>query len=560
MKIKNYILLCVATLLLTGCNDAFLERTPQAINDPTFWNTTADLKTYANQFYNSLGGGLNSMADGESDNQVPNSKPSFFWNEQTTPATGGLWGKSDWQPIRNLNYFMTHYQKAQGVESEINQYVAEVRFFRALQYGAKMRQFGDVPWVGKDLGVADTDILFGPKLKRDLLMAKIVEDFDFAIKWLPDTPEKGRINKNVARHLKARTCLHEATYYKYHTALGLSSKANALLEQAVEAANAIMTSGKQEIYNTGKPAQDYYDLFLIEDKATLKEAILPVEYKDGLKMHGISRSIYEANNGFSKDFVKSFLCTDGKPIAISNLYQGDKTTIDAEFTNRDPRLAQTILTPRFPRNISLTGEITYIKEPELVNKNCYTGYNIIKFFSPTAKAFEPASSTYGGIVYRYAETLLIYAEAKAELGTVTQADLDKSINLLRNRVGMPHLTTAVGFEDPNWTQWGYNLSPLLQEIRRERRIELGGEGLRFDDICRWKAGEICNNKDTYTGKWVQASTATDGTVTPAHYAQVYEGFVRTWNDKLYLRPIPTDELTRNKQLLPQNPGWDTIKP
>lgn len=553
MKIKTSIILFAATLILSGCNDAFLDRYPNSISDPTFWNTTADLKTYANQFYGNFGGGFNSTGDGESDNQVPHSRPSYFWNEQPTPADGGMWSKSDWQPIRLLNYFMTHYQKVQAPEADINMYVAEIRFFRAQQYGAKLRQFGDIPWVEKDLGTNDEEILYGTKIKRELVLEKILEDFDFAIHWLPTSPEKGRIGKDVARHLKARTCLHEATYYKYHTELGLSGKVNDLLQQAAKAAGEIMGTGKYDIYNTGNPAKDYYEMFLIEDKATLKEAILPVEYKDPIKMHGISRWIYEANSGFSKDFVKSFLCTDGKPISISDKYLGDKTTIENEFANRDPRLAQTILTPETPRNISTTGEITYIPEANLISKNCYTGYNIMKFFSPTAKSFEPNSSTYGGIVYRYAETLLIYAEAKAELGTLTQDDLDKSINLLRDRVGMPHLTLNVGFIDPAWTAWGYELAPILQEIRRERRIELGGEGFRFDDLCRWKAGHICDNIETYLGKWDSKINA---------YAEVYPGFTgkRKWNDRLYLRPIPTGELTLNKNLLPQNPGWETIKP
>lgn len=553
MKInKTIIAYAAVALLATGCNDGFLDRHPQAINDPTFWNTTNDLRTYANQFYNYFGSGLNSMDDGESDNQVPNSRPSYFWNEQTTPVSGGMWSKDDWAPIRKTNYFLTHYHKVTtGTEAEINQYVAEVRFFRALQYGAKIRQFGDIPWIDTELGTGDTEILYGPKMKREQIMDKINEDFDFAIQWLPDNPVKGRIGKDVARQLKARTCLHEATYYKYHTELGLQSKVNPLLEQAVKAAGDIMATGKYEIYNTGKPDADFYQMFLIEDKSTVKEVILPVEYKDGLKTHGISRTLYESNTGFSKDFVKSFLCTNGKPIALSpDLYKGDKTIID-EFTNRDPRLKQTILTPDRPRQIADNGEIIYIKEDNLISKNCYTGYNIIKFFSPTAKAFEPSNSTYGGIIYRYAETLLIYAEAKAELGTIAQADLDKTINVLRDRVGMPHLTLVVGFIDPNWPNWGYDLSPLLQEIRRERRVELGGEGFRFDDLCRWKAGKICDNIETYLGKW----DATKG-----EYAVVYPGFdSRKWDDKLYLRPIPIDELKMNEHLLPQNPGWDSVK-
>lgn len=555
MKIKNTIILFWATLAITGCNDGFMSRFPEAINDETFWNTTEDLKTYANQFYGHLPAGLNSTSDGESDNQVPNNKPSFFWDQAPVPESGGNWSKGDWEPIRNLNYFMTHYEKAVGTEAEINIYVAEIRFFRAFHYGGKIRTFGDVPWLEKELTTADTTLLYGDKMKRHLVLDKIIEDFDFAIEWLPEKPEAGRLSKDVARHLKARTCLHEACYYKYHTELGLTDKANKLFELAAKAANDIIETGKYEIYTTGNPDSDFHSLFLIEDKSGLKEAILPVEFKKDVRMHNISRSLYEARTGFSKDFVNSFLCTDGKPISISNEYLGDKTIKD-ETTNRDPRLKQTVLTPDFPRRI--TGDkIEYTPEENLVTQYCYTGYNVIKYFSPKAEDFEANACTYDGIAYRYAETLLMYAEAKAELGTISQADLDKTINVLRDRVGMPHLSLNVGFTDPNWPEWGYALSPLLQEIRRERRVELGGEGMRWDDLMRWKAGHICDQIETYLGKWVPETTDGEGNIVKGHYAEVYVGFTgtRKWNDRLYLRPIPTGELLMNPKLKPQNPGW-----
>jgi len=146
--------------------------------------------------------------------------------------------------------------------------------------------------------------------------------------------------------------------------------------------------------------------------------------------------------------------------------------------------------------------------------------------------FEANNNTYDGIAYRYAETLLINAEAKAELGTITQADLNKTINVLRDRAGMPHLTLEVGFTDPNWPAWGYSLTPLLQEIRRERRIELAGEGFRWDDLARWKAGAICNNVKTYIGKREPYKEGQYAIVYPAYTNDNYSyeaGKSRTWN-------------------------------
>ncbi|MDD4516716.1 MAG: RagB/SusD family nutrient uptake outer membrane protein [Massilibacteroides sp.] len=294
----------------------------------------------------------------------------------------------------------------------------------------------------------------------------------------------------------------------------------------------------------------------MENKSNLKEAVFYIEYSDPLRKHNTSRNLTEAKSGFSKDFVDAYLCIDGRPISLSGLYEGDEN-MKKESANRDPRFKQNILTYDFPFSISDDNDTIYIKnENEFISINCYTGYKSIKYLVPTVKAFETNTNVYDGILYRYAELLLNYAEAKAELGECNQQVLDMTVNKLRDRVGMPHLIEDVGFIDPNWPKWGYELTPLLQEIRRERRIELAGEGFRLDDLKRWKAGELLNNVMTYVGK------KTDG----EHYAIVYpnytndnylyeEGKSRKWNDKLYLYPIPTGELSRNPQLLPQNIGW-----
>ncbi|GBU07441.1 hypothetical protein AwDysgo_07720 [Bacteroidales bacterium] len=548
MKIYNIIASIFLSSLLVGCNDNFLDRRPEAISDENYWNTTDDLEAYANSFYSILPSGLTSNGDGNSDDQVPHSRPSYFWDEYPIPANGGGWAKSDWARIRELNHFMNHYTKAGGDQVDINQYVGEVRFFRAMQYSAKIRTFGDVPWFDKDLKTTDIEILYGPKTKRDLVMDKIIEDFDFAIQWLPDNPKAGRIGKNVARHLKARTCLHEGTYYKYHTQMNLQQKSTSLLALAAQTAKDIIETGKYEIYTTGKPEKDYYEMFLIDDKSSLKEAILPVGYLKDLHPHNTSRSLSEAKTGFSKDFVNNYLCSDGLPIALSQLYKGDKT-MEAETANRDPRLSQTIHNPKFPIRISDGGDSIFIAEEDYISDVCYTGYRIRKYYSPLEKDNQAKSNTYDGIAYRYAETLLIYAEAKAELGTISLEDLDITINKLRERAGMPPMTLEVGFSDPNWTNWGYAITPLLQEIRRERRVELAGEGLRLDDLKRWKAGQIADRIETYTGKWVENENK---------YAEVYPNYLgkRMWNDRLYLYPIPTGEIQKNENLLPQNPGWN----
>lgn len=173
-----------AVLSLTACNDSFLERSPQSINDKTFWNTPSDLEAYVNNFYSWLPSGVTSIADGESDDQVPNGISQYFWGQYTTPTPEASswcnWSKGAWEPIRLTNYFMTHYKTVVGSEADINKYVGENRFFRALQYAGLMRTFGDLPWVDKELGT-DSPELYDAKLKRYEIMDKIIEDFDFAI-------------------------------------------------------------------------------------------------------------------------------------------------------------------------------------------------------------------------------------------------------------------------------------------------------------------------------------------------------------------------------------------
>lgn len=574
---RKYLLysLIAGAFTLTGCNDAFLERAPQTLNDETFWTTPNDLKTYATAFYGILPMGVANIDDQNSDDMVPRNVNQFIWDQYSVPAEDGEWSKSDWQNIRNINYFMTHYGTVEGDEAEINRYVGEMRFFRALEYFSKIKTFGDVPWLEEDLNVDDTDILYGPKMPRNQVAQKIIEDLDFAIQWLPDGrvtstgDDANRITKDVARHVKARVCLNEGTYYKYHTELGYDY--TELLNQAAEEADTLMNSGRYSIYSTGDTAHDYYNMFVMEDKSNLSEAILYIDYAEPLRRHNMGHGAYEALAGFSKDFVDGYLYADGLPKALTSYPTADETMAE-ELANRDPRASQTIRNDKFfEGNESYTvivTEDTLGADDAYITQFIPTGYQTIKGYDPATAHRGNTLEVHDGIAYRYAETLLIYAEAKAELGSITQDDLDRSINQLRDRVGMPHLTTSVNFTDPNWPDYGYTLSPLLQEIRRERRVELAGEGFRFADICRWKAGQILNNVMTYVGKKisVKASQAKDGLRANNGCVIIYgnytnadlsyqEGKSRTWNDKMYLYPIPTGELQRNPQLEPQNPGW-----
>ena len=559
MKLK-YLLYSsiIGVTTLTGCNDAFLERSPQNINDQTYWTSPSDLQTYANAFYDILPHGVSNYDDTWSDNQVPRGVESYIWGQYAVPTEDGSWSKSAWSNLRYINYFMTHYGTVTGDEGEINRYVGEMRFFRALQYFSKVMTYGDVPWLEEDMNT-DSPELYGPRTPRNEVIQHIIDDLDFAIEWLPEgrvSSGDNRLTADVARHIKARVCLYEGTYYKYHTELGYEWQS--LLQEAVEASDALINSGNYSIYNMNDPEHDYYNMFIMEDKSNLSEAILYIDYADPLRRHNWGHGAWEANTGFSKDFIDSYLYADGLPKALTS-YPTDDATIAEEFANRDPRLKQMVLNNEFFEGNSAFVGHEVASDDAYVNTFCTTGYQTIKGYDPATGHLGYTLETADGIAYRYAETLLINAEAKAELGTINQSDLDRTINVLRDRVGMPHLMMEVGFTDPNWPDYGYDLSPLLQEIRRERRIELAGEGFRWNDICRWKAGKLFENPMTYVGKKVTTGTRTD-----EGYAIVYPDYTnpdlsiggnsRKWEDQRYLLPIPTNELQLNPAL-EQNPGW-----
>ena len=356
MKLKHILyssILGVATAAsMTSCNDAFLERSPQSINDLTYWTNANDLKTYANAFYDILPAGVDNVSDTQSDNQVPSSINSFIWNQYTVPTENGNWSKSNWSNIRRINYFMTHYQQVTGDEADINNWVAEMRFFRALEYYSKIRTFGDVPWLDKELNTGDTDILYGPRDPRNEVARHIVEDLDFAIEWLPEAgaEEANRLNKDIARHVKARVCLNEGTHYKYHTELGYESESEYFLQQAANETDVLISSGRYALYNTGDPAHDFYQMFILNDKSDLSEAILYVDYVANLRMHNMSHGAFESQCGFSKDFVDCILYADGLPKALTS-YPTDDTTMEQEMANRDPRATQTIQVESFFLNL-----------------------------------------------------------------------------------------------------------------------------------------------------------------------------------------------------------------
>lgn len=549
----------VCASAFTSCADMLDLYPEDSVSDENFWKTEKDLELFANGFYGILPGAQGPGADDQSDCYVNEKPNTWLFNLETIPTSGGGWSSGDWGNIRSANYFMARYKRVSGSEININRQVAVVRFFRAWEYFYKIRRFGDVPWYETELGI-DSEELYKGRDSRKMVFGHVLEDLDFAIEHLQEANAvvSGRLHKAAALAFKSRVCLYEASFRKYHN-LGDYEE---LYREAADAAEQIIESNKYEVWSNEKPETDYYNLFIQEDLTSNSECIMPRVYETKLLMHNNTRQMEESYTGMSRAMFEQYLCADGMPTAVSPTYRSEASMLADELAKRDPRLSQSIDNPNLPFKLLGDGTPSFNALPSLDTKYCTTGYHVMKYHSPDPEQWNIGQSTLDVFIFRYAEVLLNYAEAKAELGECDQKVLDVTINELRNRVGMPHLKTTVGFEDPNWPDYGYELSPLLYEIRRERAVELLGEGFRWDDIVRWKAGRLLENPKTMLGMKVsdemkEAYGNFSRTLNEEGYMVVYpdkEG--RVWDDKLYLHPLPIEQTTMNPNLLPNNPGWE----
>lgn len=582
---KKYITFLAISGLLSGwsCSEDFLERYPlDELSPQEFFKTTSDLKLYANRFYTLLPahsgwGGGTFWFDQNSDNLVPASFDTRLAGTRTVPASEGGW---NWGDIRQTNYFLAHCSDAEGNAVDIKNYIAEVQFFKAMLYFEKVKAFGDVPWINKPLST-DSPELFAPRDSRTVVADSIVACLDSAITHLKDKSkaEAFRINQQIAMLMKARICLYEGTWEKYHqnTPFGVpGSDGSKYLQMAADAADQLMQKGSYSIYK-GPPGKEYWSLFNQLDYSNNPEVVMWKKYDKGLEIsHHVSQYLSGAagSMGVSKGLIDNYLCTDGRPISASPQFMGYDSLL-LEVKNRDPRLAQTIFLPGYAQSVNAPAGIPDLifEKPAIDGTDQFratTGYCLYKGANLDYNE-HTSDGTMGSIILRYTEALLIYAEAKAELGTITQSDIDKTVNAIRDRVGMIHLDMNNITNDPNWDF--PNLSPIINEIRRERRVELACEGLRWDDLTRWRAHHLITGKRPKGVKYIGSNLEgiyTDylGNLTIKIGENLFvdqNGFIDPYQlplpggfgfrpERDYLAPIPSNEITLNDKLV-QNPGW-----
>ncbi|MDR1456348.1 MAG: RagB/SusD family nutrient uptake outer membrane protein, partial [Tannerella sp.] len=509
-----------------------------------------------------------------------------LYGENTLPASGGGWSSGDWGLLRDIIYVLDHYQAVAAPWENICPYVGEALFFRAIFYFGKLRNFGDVPWSSTTVDM-DSETLFAPRMPRNQVADSILHDLDLAVEYLPARGGgswTGRVTKETALALQARIALYEGTWERYHGVKNTQFKVAGsdgakFIRKAADAAGALIALAEVN----GYPALDnagvengYWFLFNQKDYANHREVLLWRKYSvaEGQYHRWINYTSNGGGRGITKSMVDSYLCTDGKPIAGNPLYQGDQD-LKSLVANRDPRLNQTIQVDDGRHLVWMEPEVLFTTPSfgSLNESKSVTGYQLYKGHTADyAEQQAGVNSTSGQIYFRYAETLLIYAEAKAELGTVTQTDIDKTVNALRRRVGMDGGLLDIGSitTDPNWEFAG--LSPVLQEIRRERKVELACEGFRVDDIFRWAAAdELIAGKRPLGAVKKQWENYPDASVVFLDAVAILpvnaEGYIDPYKDygvldagfrfnlgRDYLSPIPTTEIVLNPNLT-QNPGW-----
>lgn len=530
------------------------------MTDTGFWKTETDLRGACNRFYeqlngnNDLGGGF--THDKRSDELAgTNGQSQGNW---TIPSTNGAWTDSYWR-INIANNILEKSPKAAVPEDILNRYQAEAKFFRAYYYFELTKKYGDVPLLLKTIdNTTDPDLKMG-RTPREEVIKQVYEDLDFASQWLPDidnisAKDWGQVSRQAALAMIVRVGLYTGTHGKYHKDAGCDP--NHHLTKAVEAARNLIVGdnkGKFELY------YDFEKLFQdeAEGRGNRENIFVKVYGPNGAATtnHRNSRDL-ETGTSLTRNIVDLFLYTDGLPREKSPLAIIPETSYDDIFSNRDPRLGMTIYK---------IGEEAY---KGAFNPFAFgTGYSIKKGFSLAQWTTNGGEWT-DKMIIRYAEVLISYAEALYELnGSISDSDLDITVNALRRRVGMPAMLTNA-FASAN----GLN---ILDEIRRERTIEFIDENKRYDDIIRWKIAEYVLPVDIIGAKFNDDETPKQRTDYDGHLTEtagMLNGKTRyDQNDmyviefaedrkfnpaKDYLYPVPLYEIANSGGNVTQNPGWE----
>lgn len=585
---KKYIYLLSTCFFIAISCEGFLQKDPIAdIGSEAYFTDETSLKTYTNGFieHYTPSPAACSYGDGYCD-IVVTSQSSNYLTEQWTPELQTGWSSGSWHPLYNINYFLVNFRKVKGVdEKTLAHYEGTGRFWRAWFYFNKVKTFGAVPYYTEPIDSQDTIKLYKPRDNREEVMAAVLEDLNYACSNLSTGSEwvnNGQINKYIALAFKSRVCLFEGTYRKYHSVDPSTGEAwkdgngsNIFLKAAADAAKELMDMNVYKLENNPAKVQTQYRSLFINEKLNYNEVLWGVECNKAMtKFNDITWRFTSGSFGqrwsLDQDFVKTYLNLDG------SRYTATGQTFQEEVAGRDYRLQQTIITPGYTK---LVGGVPAQTAPQF--SVTLTGYQVIKFNIDDA-SYESSNIGYNSLpIIRFAEVLLNYAEAKAELGEFGDQEWNQTIKLLRERSGVKG--TRPGSADPALAAYYKIADKDLIEIRRERAIELFMEGFRYDDLMRWHLGELLNKQ--WYGMHVPAmdtlydlnndgvkdfcfSSTNKGSEPGVVYIIKKDGYTleggttgrliynvkRIFDEQRYLRPVPSTALNINPGL-GQNAAW-----
>lgn len=565
MKKINYIVGLLTMTLIISCN-SILEKGPlDTFSDDNFWTSESNIEGYANTFYNQFLGYGNVAGHGNfyfktlSDDQLGGNVAT--WGQLDNLVTNSTW-RISYVEIRRANIMIDRVSSMINLDTERQaHWIGVGRLMRAYEYYQLVRMFGDVPYTNKPLDITDEGIVYGPRDSRDVIMDNVLEDLNYAALNIADNSSKTTWSRALANAMKSEICLYEGTFRKYRKSEDGQAAADAqgatkFLTECKNASSIIM-NGAHKLNDMSY--QSNYNSVDLNDNP---EMIFYKAYVETIFDHSLIAYTCSSTqlDGMSKSAFDSYLFTDGKPLALTSLNKSDEAPlVDGKLSMvnmlslRDGRLAQTI------DPVLMYQGNTYIRFGEGMEMTSSSGYGVskydnseipLKFRNQTADNYTDAPLFWLPIIY------LSYAEACAELGAITQNDLDMSLNKLKERAGLPALAIGVGFDDP---ANNHDVSSLLWEIRRERRCELMFDNwIRYWDLVRWHQLDKLDSQlypDVFLGANVFNDLDNCDADKKGNYIDGSKGIIRQFDKKYYLYPIPSGQMDLNPQLKPNNPGW-----
>lgn len=593
MKNNKIFALAAGLVLLAGCVD--LNKVPEGVlstADP--FKTTGEIQNYVNQFYESglrtqgldVGGGQYICGyDTYSDNMSSNSVVTRI---DGALSIGNASALTAYNYIRNVNFLICNLDNCNDKQSaEYKQLVGEAYYFRAWYYYSLLLNYGPVSIVEKPLNPDMKEM--EPYFKRNSrteVADFIIKDLKTAIENLKEQSNSAsmRIHKDVARAFLSDIALFEGTWEKYHKGTKFAdpsctdAKIKEYLQTAADAAKAVMDRNVWQIHNTGNPLNDYRVLFATTDLGNNKEVLWYKKYDGDVVGNNVNRYLNTGGGGIgvTSSLVDDYLTIDGKPFIGADKLNAKKVYgEELKPTVRDPRLAQTVA---MPGQILRPDQPAFTLPPLVGSGAAYgqnvTGYSLLKHnqIDYTGNLDAEYKGATPAIQFRYADVLLNYAEALAELdGAGNAQKIISAIQPLRDRVGMP----AMDFDREYNTDSSYpfkGLDKYIQAVRRERRVEKACEGLRFRDILRWAAAD-----KLLKGWWPQGALFTGSNLESADFGSPLvpgqnifldeNGYILPINpaghanglgfkvDRDYLLPIQERMITLTEGGWEQNPGW-----